>query len=74
MIDGGTGLDEDDYGSGSLEREHEIAWGVLADEGEVAFLLGSLYGFVDFGGGSVVDGDGEAFLGDVEGEILAHHS
>ena len=36
-------------------------WG----EREVAFGLGAVVGLVDFGSGAVVDGDWEAFLGDV---------
>ena len=37
----------------------------MAKEWELAFTLSSLDGFVDFGGGAVVDEDWEAFFGDV---------
>lgn len=73
LVDRSAGLDEDDDGSGALEREDEVFGGVLAGEGEVAFVDGPIDGLIDFGGGPVVDGDGEAFLGDVEGEVLAHN-
>ncbi|KAL6144054.1 hypothetical protein ACLB2K_054749 [Fragaria x ananassa] len=72
LVDGSVGLDEDDDGLGALEREDEVFGGVLAGEREVALGGSAMDGLVDLGGGAVVDGDGEAFLGDVEGEILAH--
>lgn len=72
LVDGCAGLDEDDDRSRALEGEDEVAGVVLADEREGAFAVGPIYGLVDFGGGAVVDGDWEAFVGDVEGEVLAH--
>ena len=65
MIDRGAGLDEDDDGSGALDREDEVARSVVWGEREVAFGLGAVVGLVDFRSGAVVDGDWEAFLGDV---------
>ena len=35
----------------------------MAEKWELAFILGSLDGLVDFGGSAVVDGDWEAFFG-----------
>ncbi|KAL6227562.1 hypothetical protein ACLB2K_001519 [Fragaria x ananassa] len=71
-LDGSANLDEDDDGSRALEREDEVFRGVLAGEREVALSGGAVDDLVDLGGGAVVDGNGGAFLGDVEGEVLAH--
>lgn len=67
MIDRGSGLDQDDDGAWLLKGEDEIFGSVVAGERELAFAVGTIYSLVDFGGGAVEDGDGEAFLGDVEG-------
>lgn len=72
LIDRSTSLDEDDDGSGPLDGEHEVARIVLTEERKIALVVGPVDGLVDLGGGAVVDGDGEAFLCDVEGEVLAH--
>lgn len=37
----------------------------MTEEWELAFVLGSLNGFIDFGGSTIVDRDREAFFGDV---------
>lgn len=73
LVNGSAGLDEDNDGSGALDGEDEVAGAVLAEEGEIALVVGPIDGLVDLGGGAVVDGDGEAFLSDVEGEVLSHH-
>lgn len=65
MVNRSTGFDEDDNRSRPLEREHKVAGAVLAGEREGAFTVGAIYGFVDFGSGAIIDGDGEAFVGDV---------
>ncbi|WVZ22832.1 hypothetical protein V8G54_001376 [Vigna mungo] len=62
LVDGGAGLDEDDDGSGALDGEDEVTRGVLAREREGALVAGPIYGLVDFGGRTVVDGDWEALL------------
>lgn len=67
LIDGGSGFDQDDDGAGLLKGEDEILGRVVAGERELAFAVGTIYRLVNFGGGAVEDGDGEAFLGDVEG-------
>ena len=54
------------------EREDKVAQGVLAGDWEVSFDGGPFQGFDDFGCCSVIDRDQEAFLGDVQGEVLAH--
>jgi len=65
LVDGGAGLDEDDDESGALEGEDKVTRIVLAREREGALIAGPIYGLVDFDGRTVVDGDGEALLGDV---------
>lgn len=65
LINRSTGFDEDDNRSRPLERENKLAGAVLTGKREGAFTVGSIYGFIDFGGGAVVDGDREAFLSDV---------
>lgn len=65
LVNGGAGFDQDDDGAGFLEREDEVARGVVAGEGKVAFGVGPVQGVVDFGGGAVEDGDWEPLFGDV---------
>lgn len=53
-----------------LLAKDEVFGVVLSGEGKVAFVDGPIDGLIDFGGGPIVDGDGEAFLSDVKGEVL----
>ena len=73
LINVSSGFDEDDEGSRALEREDEVVWGVLAGYWEVSFDGDAIQGFIYFGCGSFVDRDWEAFLGNVQGEVLAHY-
>lgn len=71
-VDGAPGLDEQHDGAGPGEGEDEAPRVAVAEHRERALGLGAGHGGVDLGGGAVVDGDREALLGDVEGEVLAH--
>jgi hypothetical protein len=55
-VDGGAGLDEEDDGTGTGEGEHKPARVAVAQDRERR---------VHLGGGAVVYGDREPFLGDV---------
>ena len=71
-IDGLARLDEQDNLAGRGELGAKVLRRVGADNGEIAFLLGSLDGRLDLGGRAVADADGEAVRGHVEGKVLAH--
>uniref|UniRef100_A0A0A0KUU0 Uncharacterized protein n=1 Tax=Cucumis sativus TaxID=3659 RepID=A0A0A0KUU0_CUCSA len=72
LIDGQTSLNEDDNRSRTLNRENKITRIVLTKKREITFVMGAIYSLINLGSGAIVNGNGEAFLSDVEGEVLAH--
>jgi len=70
VVDGLTGLDEEDDSTGGLEALAELLDGVGADDvGALGLVLEEV---VDLGGGSVVSADFEALVVHVEDQVLAH--
>ncbi len=71
-VGGFAGLDEDDDFARALDRGDEVLEGQCGVEsaGRVGVLFDEVLGFR---GRAVEDGNAEAVVGDVEGEVLSHH-
>ena len=72
LINRSSSFDEENNRSGPFDEEHKIERVVLAKQWEVPLVVGPFDGLVDLGGGAVIDRDCKPFLGDIEGEVLAH--